>query len=173
MSQIGQMEMMVFYCSECGSATHFHQWKQRKAWSSEQPGGKIKQLQVKCTNEACKKTHVIIPDFLLPYKRYVGAEIEAVIEQKSRKDATPTDTKAEESTMRRWLNQFRQRLPKRMKELEKALINEYNKMVSLLDNTQGMGRLRKLLQLLPQKAAATTLGRANLALFWSGSKLYF
>lgn len=52
-------------------------------------------------------------------------------------------------------------------------MNEYEKMVSLLDNLQGLDRVRRLMQLFPGREAATTLGRANLELFWNSSGLYF
>jgi hypothetical protein len=161
---------MTLYCSICGSLTHFHQWKMRNAWSSDSEITEIPQLQVICTNVSCKATHVIIPDFLCPYKRYVGAEIEAAIEPANSKRVV---TGAEESTIRRWKNQFARRLSERLNILTRLLMNEYEKMISLLDNSQGLNRVRRLLQLFPETKAATTLGRANLELFWSSSGLYF
>ena len=164
---------MTLYCSICGYLTHFHQWKMRNAWSSDSTIKKIPQLQVICTNTSCKATHVIIPDFLCPYKRYVGAEIEAAIESASGEVETANITEAEESTIRRWKNQFAKRLAERLQVLARLLVNEYEKMISLLDNSQGLNRVRRLMRLFPEKKAATTLGRANLALFWSSSGLYF
>ena len=115
----------------------------------------------------------IIPDFLCPYKRYVGAEIEAAIEPRSGEVETANITEAEESTIRRWKNQFVRRLEERLQVLARVLMNEYEKMMSLLDNWQGLDRVRRLMQLFPGKEAATTLGRANLELFWNSSGLYF
>lgn len=163
----------TLYCSKCGKLTHFHQWKKRNAWSSDSPITEIPQLQVICTNASCKATHVIIPDFLCPYKRYVGAEIEAAIESRCGEAKTANGTAAEESTIRRWRNQFARRLEERLQVLARVLMNEYEKMVSLLSNWQGLDRVRRLLQLFPKKEAATTLGRANLELFWNSSGLYF
>jgi hypothetical protein len=164
---------MIFFCSKCGSLTHFHSWKRRSAWSSDSEITEIMQLQVICTNPDCKKTHVVIPDFLCPYKRYVGAEIEASVEARNNKAAVNTTTEAEESTIRRWRNQFASRLLERLNKLERVLVKEHTKMVSLIDNSQGLGRIRKLLQLLPKRPAATTLGWANIELFLSSSGLYF
>ena len=170
---VAKLKLMNFFCCECGSLTHFHNWKQRSAWSSDSRITQIPQLQVICTNPNCRKTHVIIPDFLCPYKRYVGAEIEANVSEESGKEATNINTAAEESTIRRWKDQFAKRIPERLKELEKVLLKEYRQMISLLDNTRGIRRIRQLLRLFPRREAATILGRANLELFWSGSRLYF
>jgi hypothetical protein len=120
-----------------------------------------------CTNPDCKKTHVVIPDFLNPYKRYVGAEIEASIEQ-----ATTVVTDAEESTVRRWKKQFAQRLPDILNALVRLLMIEYENMISLMDYSQGFDRLRNILGLFPGRRAATTPGRTNLELFSGGSRLY-
>jgi hypothetical protein len=170
---IPELKEKTLYCSTCGSVTHFHQWKKRNAWSSDSPITKIPQLQVICTNASCKATHVIIPDFLCPYKRYVGAEIEAAIEPKCGEEETAKITAAEESTIRRWKNQFARRLEERLQVLVRVLMNEYEKMLSLLDNWQEIDRLRRVMQLFPGREAATTLGRANLELFWNSSGLYF
>lgn len=172
-SLLPELKEKTLYCSKCGGLTHFHQWKERNAWSSDSAITKIPQLQVICTNAFCKATHVIIPDFLCPYKRYVGVEIEAAIEPASCKEVAANSTGAEESTIRRWKNQFAGRLSERLKVLARQLMNEYEKMISLLDNSQGLNRIRQLLQLFPERKAATTLGRANLELFWSSSGLYF
>lgn len=125
-------------------------------------------MQVLCTNPDCEKTHVIIPDFLNPYKRYVGTEIEASIEQ-----TTSIVTDAEESTIRRWKKQFTQRLPDILNILIRLLITEYENMISLLDCSQGLNRLRIILEHFPGRTAATTLGRANMELFGGGYLLYF
>lgn len=170
---IPELKEMPLYCSICGSLTHFHQWKMRNAWSSESAITEIPQLQVICTNASCKATHVVIPDFLCPYKRYVGAEIEAAIEAASCKGVAANITGAEESTIRRWKNQFAKRLSERLQVLARLLMNEYEQMISLVDNSQGLNRVRQLLQLFPGKKAATTLGRANIELFLSSSGLYF
>jgi len=145
----------------------------RNAWSSGSTITKIPQLQVICTNAACKATHVVVPDFLCPYKRYISAEIEAAIGAASNEKVIANITEAEESTISRWKDQFARRLTERLQVLARLLMNEHKKMISLLDNSQGLNRVRRLLQLFPEKKAATTLGRANLELFWSSSGLYF
>ena len=125
-------------------------------------------MQVLCTNQDCKRTHVIIPDFLNPYKRYVGVEIEASIEQTSL-----IVTHAEESTIRRWKKQFTERFSYILNLLIRLLVTEYANMISLLDCSQGFDRLRRILELFPGRTATTTLGRANMELFGGGYILYF
>jgi hypothetical protein len=162
----------LFYCPDCGSITHFNQWKTRSAWSNEADNGEIRQLQVLCTNPECKKTHVIIPDFLNPHKRYVGAEIEAAIESEFT-GSSPSETQAEDSTKRRWIKQFAERLPEILNALMRLLMIEYQNMMSLLKCCVDLRRLRELLMLFPEREQATTLGRANLELFWGSMPLYF
>ena len=163
---------MTFYCPKCGSLTHFNQWKTRSSWSSDSMISGVPQLQVLCTNDNCKRTHVIIPDFLSPYKRYVGAEIEAAIERSSSDDDFHV-TEAEESTINRWISQFKERLPEILSILARLLIIEYENILSLLDCSHGLKRLRKMLALFPHRKAATTLGRGNLELFYGNSRIYF
>lgn len=170
--KLPEMELMTFYCPVCGSLTHFNQWKNRSAWSSDSTISGVPQLQVLCTNVHCKRTHVIIPDFLNPYKRYVGAEIEAAIEKTSSGDDLHV-TGAEESTINRWISQFKERLPEILSILARLLIIEYENILSLLDCSQGLKRLRKVLMLFSCRKAATTLGRANRELFLGGSLKYF
>jgi hypothetical protein len=122
-----------------------------------------------CTNEACKATHVIIPDFLNPYKRYVGSEIESSID----KTVSQPLTDAEESTIRRWNRQFTERLPKIISVLVALLIIEYENMLSLLDCIHGLSRLRRILALFPYRNHSTVLGLANLKLFYGNSLIYF
>lgn len=129
-------------------------------------------MQVLCTNAHCKKTHVIIPDFLNPYKRYVGAEIEAAVDQESSSNEAIM-TEAEESTINRWRKQFSERLPEILSALMTILIIEYENIVSLLDCSQGIKRIRKILMHFPIRKAVTTLGRTNLELFAGGRKIYF
>jgi hypothetical protein len=170
---IPKLKLMGFFCSKCGSPTHFHSWKRRSAWSSDSEETTILQLQVICTNPDCKKTHVIIPDFLCPYKRYVSSEIEVAVAAQNSKEAVNPNTAAEESTIRRWRKQFAMRFKERLNVLERTLLKEYTQMVSLLDNSQGLGRIRNLLQFFPKRPASTLMGRANLELFRSSSGLYF
>mgnify|MGYP003564723522 CR=1 FL=1 len=163
---------MTFYCPVCGSLTHFNQWKDRSAWSSNSMIFGVPQLQVLCTNAGCKKTHVIIPDFLNPYKRYVGAEIEAAIDNGTLGDELYV-TEAEESTINRWIRQFKERLPQILSILARLLIIEYENILSLLECSHGLKRLRKMLMLFPYRKAATTFGSVNLELFTGGHLKFF
>jgi hypothetical protein len=105
-------------------------------------------------------------------ERFGGNDNIAVAAQNS-KEATNSNTAAEESTIRRWRKQFAMRLKERLNTLERTLLKEYTQMVSLLNNSQGLERVCKLIQLFPKRPATNLLGRANIELFWSGSGLYF
>ena len=107
-----------------------------------------------------------------PYKRYIGSEIEVAIEQRFCSDDVHT-TQAEESAIRRWIKQFAERLPEVLNALSRLLIIEYENMLSLLDCSQGLTRIRHLLLEFPCKKASTTLGRTNMGLFSGGFLLYF
>lgn len=163
---------ITFYCPDCSSMAHHNQWLGRSAWSSDGGDAEIPQLQVLCTNKGCRKTHVIIPDFLNPYKRYVGAEIEECIIAQEATDNTVT-TGAEESTIRRWRKQFAERLPHILTALIKLLMIEYENMVSLLKCSGEFNRLRELMGHFPARAASTLLGQANLELYAGASRQYF
>lgn len=170
---IGKLEAMEFFCPKCGSKTHAHQWKERSAWSSDSLVPKITQLRVKCPNKACKRTHVILPDFLNPYKRYVGAEIEASIEHIQDKiDAPAPSTDADESTIYRWNAQFLKRFEKILQILLRILIG-IDIMPNLMEYGKGFQRLKKIINLFPQIAFTTHIGRSNMILYANGSLEYF
>lgn len=63
----------------------------------------IEIIQVCC--ETCKKTHALIPDFLMPYKQYTTETIEAAISS----DITVVNCFADNSTIYRWNRQFKAR----------------------------------------------------------------
>lgn len=54
----------------------------------------------------CNKIHHELPDLLVPYKRYAAESIEQVISTSS-----PTHVAADESTLYRWRNWFREWAP--------------------------------------------------------------
>lgn len=165
------MDMIKFYCPDCNSMTHHNQWLGRSAWSGDDKDAEIPQLQVLCKNKNCRKTHVVIPDFLNPYKRYVGAEIEECIAQETADSLVTTE--AEESTIRRWRRQFAKRLPHILTALIRLLMGEYENMVSLLRCSDGFNRLKELMGHFPARTASTVLGHANLELYAGASRQYF
>ena len=170
---IGKLESMEFFCPKCASKTHAHQWKERSAWSSDSLVPKISQLRVLCQNKECGSTHVILPDFLNPYKRYVGVEIESSIEQKQEKsDALAPATDADESTICRWNAQFLKRFEKIVQILIRILIG-MEVMPNLMEQGKGFGRLKNILKLFPQMFCTTHIGHSNMLLYSNGSLEYF
>jgi hypothetical protein len=60
----------------------------------------------------CKKTFTRLPDFLVPFKHYVAAEIEGVLRHLfNGGKLIKSPSLADDSTLRRWWNEFRQKLP--------------------------------------------------------------
>jgi Domain of unknown function (DUF6431) len=170
---IGKLMMMEFFCPKCGSKTHAHQWKERCAWSSDSLVPKIMQLRVLCQNKECRSTHVILPDFLNPYKRYVGLEIEASIEYRQEKsDEVAPATDADESTIYRWNAQFLKRFEKIIQILIRLLIG-MEIMPNLMQQEKGFERLKKILNRFPQIAFTTHLGQTNMLMYANGSLEYF
>ena len=57
---------------------------------------------------ACRKYPSLIPSFLMPYKHYKAEVIEKVIFEAEEKEVL-SDCPADDATMRRWVNQFKER----------------------------------------------------------------
>ena len=166
--------VLMLYCPYCGGATWRHGGYWRNFWEYSKKR-KIWILRVKC--KCCGKTHAVIPDFLLPDRKYSSKEIEQVIEAKE--EGTPIseiDTEAEESTMRRWWNQFKERSKKVIDKLESKLAVGHQGMLSLIhSDVKGLKRLKlllsKFLELNP-KEYTCKLGLANHLLNAEGSLIY-
>jgi len=74
----------------------------------KETGAKIRITMVWCRK--CRKWHAVLPDFLLPNKHYSGNEIESVIIDGATTPTNQIDTKASESTVKRWLKQIGERI---------------------------------------------------------------
>lgn len=168
-----ELKSMKFFCPKCGSITHFHQWKERSAWSCDSLVPRINQLQVLCQNKECNRTHVVLPDFLNPYKRYVGAEIEAAVEQKQDDPSgIAPSTDADESTINRWNAQYLKRVDIIIQVLLRMLIG-MGIMENLVEQVEGYKRLKKILTLFPKREYATYMGYSNTKMYEHGSLEYF
>ena len=131
-------------------------------------------MQVLCQGKDCKSTHEVLPDFLHPYKRYVGIEIERSVEQKQQdksKGVAPA-TDADESTINRWNAQYLKRVEIILQILLRMLI-EMDIMPNLLEEGSLFGRLKKMLSLFPKSQHATQMGYSNLKMYEYGSLEYF
>ncbi|WP_442957197.1 DUF6431 domain-containing protein [Petrocella sp. FN5] len=85
-------------CPVCGNPLSGYDTKLRNGIQSDGSRRKYRIRRLRCTG--CKKTHVELPDFLVPRKHYEVAVIEA------RLDKTSNDCPADDSTIRRWLVHF-------------------------------------------------------------------
>ena len=90
----------------CSSHCRSHCWYSRKV-RLEEEATRIPVLRVRC--RGCKKTHVVLPDFLAPHKQYTQQIREAAL-QAGLVDNVPVElathcSRAGVST-RRWLREF-------------------------------------------------------------------
>ena len=166
---------LLITCTVCGGKTHSHGGYWRNAWCSENSEKeKLWIVRVRCANKVCGITHALIPDFLIPFKKYVACEVEdAVSEQLKRHRIANFNTEADESTIRRWWRQYKERTAKVANELESLLMKEYAKMVSLLKaDVVGVKRLKILIERFPQILNTCVFGAANQWMNAAGLAIY-
>jgi hypothetical protein len=172
--QLKMLELEIT-CTVCGSKTHRHGGYWRNAWCTENTKKeKLWIVRVRCANEGCGTTHALIPDFLIPFKKYVASEVEeAVMEQLIGPKMATLETEAEESTIRRWWRQYKERTAKAANELEALLMKEHSKMVSLLKaDMVGVKRLKILIERFPQILSTCVFGAANQWMNAAGLPVY-
>ena len=129
--------------------------------------------QINITMVWCKKCRIwdaILPDFLLERKHYSANEIESVIiESATAKHMTEIDTKASESTVRRWVTRIGESI-KRAIGILKYLFRRAGQAVSETSIEPGpvYGELEQLLEMAPSavKYSGNKLGLTNL---WMGT----
>jgi len=170
-----KLSELLITCTVCGSKTHRHGGYWRNAWCTENTRKeKLWIVRVKCANEGCGTTHALIPDFLIPFKKYVACEVEeAVMEQLESHKIATLDTEADESTIHRWWRQYKKRTTKVANELESLLMKEYSKMVSLLKaDMVGVKRLKILIESFPQILNTCVFGASNQWLNAAGLFVY-
>jgi hypothetical protein len=102
-----------------------------------------------CT--ACGKTFTLLPDFLLPFKHYTAAEIEGVLRHLADDGRyAQSRSEADESTLRRWWNEFSYQMQQWAGSLESKALQLYQRVpdyLSLLANP--LERLQNVLLQLP------------------------
>jgi len=117
----------------------------------------------------CKNWHSLQPDFLLPYKHYSGNEIESVIIDSATEPTKLIDTKASESTVRRWVRQVGERIRQAVGVL-KYLFGRDGHTVSetAIDAGLPYDELEQVLEMAPStvKCSGNKLGLANI---WLGT----
>jgi len=120
--------------------------------------------QVHC--QTCNKYPSLAPDFVMPYKHYMGAVIEAVLIASEENDQGSSFCPADDSTMQRWVNQFRERGARAAGWLLSILFMVYGQFISALDqqNMSLLKRLAYLTQQFPVSETGVIIGRVNIIL---------
>lgn len=100
---------------------------------------------------ACRKTFTRLPPFLLPFKRYIASEIEAVLGPVCGSGGSSrAPPAAEESTLRRWWNEYRRKADQWAGLLESRVYELSSQASSLVQlPTDPLRRLEKALSRLP------------------------
>jgi len=137
-------------------------------------GEKLEITMVWC--RGCRNFHSLQPDFLLPHKHYSGNEIEGVIiDSATEASAILIETKASESTVRRWVKQIGGRIRHAVGKL-KYLFGREGRAVSevAIDAGAPYDELEQVLDMAPSpvKCSGNKLGLANIWLGTSGAPAY-
>jgi transposase-like protein len=108
-------------CSRCGGKLHKHGKRKRhvieackKVWYQVQ--------RFLCTNCESGKTFTLLLPNMLPHKHYTAYEIEQVLQNQEDPTTSLHSCGAEESTLRRWKQEFPQKLSALAASLE-SLVN--------------------------------------------------
>jgi hypothetical protein len=121
-------------------------------------------VQVHCVT--CNKYHSLAPNFIMPYKHYMSEVIEAAIKESEEGGNGLSDCPADDSTMRRWVNQFAERGALAADWLSSVLYVVYGCLANILEQ-QNMGALKRLAHLVRQIPIPETggiIGKANIIL---------
>ena len=159
-----------FRCEQCLRAIRRHSSYDRNVCET---GDKLEITVVWCRK--CKIWHALLPDFLLQNKHYSGNEIESVIIDSESTPAIQIDTKASESTVRRWIAQIGNRIRQAVSKL-KYRFGQRGQAVSeaKIDVSHCYSELEQILQMAPQdvRYSGNKLGLANIWLGTTGTAAY-
>ncbi|AUS95457.1 DUF6431 domain-containing protein [Clostridium thermosuccinogenes] len=157
------LERLELICPKCGGKKTFHDRYARHVHMGEEIEW-INIFRVICSK--CGKTHAIIPDFIRPYKHYSACDSELVL--RDQEDGIPLEeieTAASISTLRRWVEEFRQRGRQAAGALRAILYRYYGKFVNELEmiETKVFHMIERLLGLLPQiESSHLAIGETNM-----------
>jgi len=157
-------------CERCFEplAVHSSYWRGIK-----ETGAHIRIKMVWCGK--CKTWHAVLPDFLLPDKHYSGNEIEGVIIDGATTPINQIDTKASESTVRRWLKQIGERIVKAVGKLKYRFGRDGHTVNEVaIDAGYCYSELEQVLEKAPAtvKSSGNKLGLANIWLGTCGMSVY-
>ena len=117
-------------CPACGKELTGHGTKKRH--NKDENGDKVWYQIPRKECKKCKKTHIMLPDFMIPYKHYRAEIIEAVI------DGTDIYFAIEESTIYRWKRWFRNIKEQLNSNLRAVRQAEEGLFYTLLGNTSSL-----------------------------------
>ena len=112
-------------CCKCGNREFSIHGEYERNVIKEGKEYKIKIKRVKCTR--CRKTHGILPDFLLPYYQTEAEEIIECVEEMVEKEKSTTEIEKERNIIRQKLNQWR----KKYKKMEKIIRETYGHLLKI------------------------------------------
>ena len=151
-------------CQLCGGALTVHGSYKRhcKDEYGHRHDGWIAQAHCK----ACDTYPSLIPDFIMPYKHYMADVIEATISASEEGCLGLSSCPADESTIRRWSNQFKERGALAIGWFLSILFAVYGQHVSILEqqNMSLYKRLAYLMLKMPVPKFGGLIGRANFVL---------
>jgi hypothetical protein len=113
----------------------------------------------------CRVYPSLIPDFLMPHKHYKAEVIEKAIFEAEEKEVL-SYCSADDSTMRRWVNQFKERGSQAVGWLLSALFILYNRHISTVElhNKSLLEQLAVLLREYRIPWNGSIIGRVNIIL---------
>jgi hypothetical protein len=154
---------MIIQCPTCGSSTTYHDSYDRHVHIGEIVEWLIF-YRVKCVQ--CDKTHAIIPDFVSPRKHYSTCDIEfAINETEAGIPIEQVDTAASISTLRRWHNEFIEKVAQTIGALRGLLYRLYERTINELElkGLQEFAKLEKILARFPQiNSSNLIIGETNI-----------
>ena len=166
----GLISGSAILCEKCLEPMARHSSYER---GIKETGQKIAITMVWCSK--CKIYHGLLPDFILPCKHYSGNEIEGVIIDRGSAPVSEIDTKASESTVRRWIMEIGDRVRQAVSRL-KHIFMRAGRPVSetAIDPGPAYSELAQILDMAPAalKCSGNKLGLANLWLGTNGIREY-
>ena len=119
-------------CTLCGGPLIIHGCYPRQIVDEYRKIHKGWIAQGRCV--ACKKYPALIPDFIMPQKHYEGAVIEAAISKAEEEESLRlNESPADDSTVRRWINEFKERGARAVGWLRSKLFIAYGVHISTLE----------------------------------------
>lgn len=145
---IKQMEQLIIVCPKCFSKLFRNDEYNRCVIDESGVHEQTVIMQTMCTK--CGTTHALLPDFIRPYKHYGAALMElalATIEETG--DFSTSNCPADDSTIRRWAKEFRERGIMAEAQLLTILYELYQRHLSILA-IQERSQLKRLARLLDE-----------------------